>query len=127
MVLVISGDEGVFEFVKDALDANDPATGNPEAAAAKDPDDPAANCNADGECGTLRFFWRCLPVGEGDACPFQPPAETACAWFIAAGVMPPGNYSFSLSVSDSANAASAPVNASVVVTVLAGALPSPKQ
>lgn len=91
----------------------------------KDPDEPTAQCNAAGECGTLRFAWRCTPVEDSPACLAEPPAETVCAWSIAAGAMPAGNFSFELVVSNTAQAAdSLKVRATVKVTVVAGTLPS---
>ena len=107
-------------------------------ASSGDPDDPAAQCDGAGACGTLRFAWSCVVAiasdqgggsAEGGEASVQSracegvvaPASTACSWEIAPRTLSSGaNYTFALSVSKPNGESS---DSSVAVRVEEGTLP----
>jgi hypothetical protein len=94
-----------------------------DACSSRDPDDPDARCSSVSSCGVLLFQWRCVSSGPGCVPPMD---STRCTWTIPAGVLLAGRtYAIGLTVRKvGPNVVPEAANASVVLEVAAGQLPT---
>ena len=115
-----------------------------DACVTHDPDDPDAACPR-GVCGpAISFEWSCTPmpsnqtsetlsamtseggvgvwgVAAGGACALVAPATSACTWLIGGNSLLPGRFAFAAHVTTATGKSE---QASVLITLQAGALPS---